>query len=417
MAPDEAGLVDDAVSRDEVRLLPEGVLRLREHLLDIEPQLVELPLDPGAVAEVLDGVEGGADARQVLARRRDARVVAREVEREAGQAGARRREERRHLALGHRDHGLLRGDPVAEPAGAVLVLAQELDPLEQVPGKHAFVEEPRQVPDRDGDDDVARLDHLAVGELDARARRGSRRARASRRRAGGARRRGLGRRGHRLPELDPAADRLERVARGALEGVVELADVEVLGGGVLPPLRGDLLQHRDRLPDEEDPVVGGVAAHPLAQRGVIERVELLVRRLDDRLDAALQALLRGAAVELLDRLPAGAVPERHRVAALGVLEREAEQLAHAGEAVARVLDEVGAEADLVARGAASGGSGRRVSALARRARRSCPPSRARKPSRGRPCRRRSRRRRPSRRHHRVRVPGDDDADRRRDGRR
>ena len=71
-------------------------------------------------------------------------------------------------------------------------------------------------------------------------------------------------------------------------------------------------------------------------------------RLDDRLDAALQALLGGAAVELLDRLPAGAVPERHRVAAVGVLERDAEELADAREAVARVLDEVRAEADLVA---------------------------------------------------------------------
>ena len=75
-------------------------------------------------------------------------VVAREVEREARQAGAGRREEGRHLALGHRDHGLLGGDPVAEPAGAVAVLAQQLDPLQQVPGEHAFVEEAGQVPDR-----------------------------------------------------------------------------------------------------------------------------------------------------------------------------------------------------------------------------------------------------------------------------
>src|SRR6185503_11042850 len=57
---------------------------------------------------------------------------------------------------------------------------------------------------------------------------------------------------------------------------------------------------------------------------------------------------RAAAVVLLDRLPAVAVPERHRVAALGVVERDAEHLADARQAVAGVLDEVRAEPELVA---------------------------------------------------------------------
>ena len=104
-------------------------------------QALELPLDPVPVAVVLDRVEGGADAGEVLPRRRDRRVVAGEVEREARQARAGSGEERGHLSLGHRDHRLLGRDPVADPAGTVAVRAQQLDPRPQVPRQHAVLEQ------------------------------------------------------------------------------------------------------------------------------------------------------------------------------------------------------------------------------------------------------------------------------------
>jgi hypothetical protein len=85
---------------------------------------------------------------------------------------------------------------------------------------------------------------------------------------------------------------------------------------------------------------------------VVPLLEVRVLRLGHGLDAALEPFLGRAAVVLLDRLPAGLVPERHRVAALARLDRHVDQVADAREAVPRILDEVGAHADLVAAEAA-----------------------------------------------------------------
>jgi hypothetical protein len=52
-----------------VRLLPQRATGGGEHVLDVEPEVVEHAVIPAAIAVVLGGVEGGAEARQVLAGR------------------------------------------------------------------------------------------------------------------------------------------------------------------------------------------------------------------------------------------------------------------------------------------------------------------------------------------------------------
>ena len=187
------------------------------------------------------------------------RVVPREVEREARQPGPGCGEERGHLALRHRDHGLLGRDPLAEPAGAGCCSCGGAGSARAGPT-------------------AARLRRTAgggsrPGTLTTTSRASTtspswsstaghlRFSTRTRRTVAGWRilpPRRLDRVGHRLPELDPAAERIEGVARGALFRVVELPHVEVLRRRVLPRLRGDLLEHRDRLPDEVDALVGGV---------------------------------------------------------------------------------------------------------------------------------------------------------------
>ena len=81
---------------------------------------------------------------------------------------------------------------------------------------------------------------------------------------------------------------------------------------------------------------------------MIPAVQVSVVALGHGLDTALQALLGATTVVLLDRAPAVAIPERHRVAAFAVHEIDADELARSRQAVTGVLDEMGSQPELMA---------------------------------------------------------------------
>ena len=175
-----------------------------------------------------------------------------------------------------------------------------------------------------------------------------------------------------VPQLRPAAERPERVAGRPPQLVVELAHVEVLACRVLPRPRRDLLQHRDRLPDEEDALVAWCAGPSTraATRGPSGRAPRTGSRRAPRCSASGPAWPRRRSCSWIGFQPLP-VPERHRVAALAVGQLDAEQPADAGQAVARVLDEVRARARSRDRGSASDATCRRASVRARRRRPAC----------------------------------------------